>query len=67
MNIPTLPLDTNFLIASTNGTYVKYFTVPQAYKVVTTHAHEIPGWKILSRRIHARTPHIGGINGDFQS
>ena len=37
---------------------------PQAYKVVNTHAHEISGWTILSRIIHARTPNIGGINGD---
>ena len=40
---------------------------PQAYKVVSTHAHEISGWTILSRLLHSRAPHIGGINGDVQS
>ena len=36
----------------------------QDYKVVNTHAHEISGWKILSRLLHARAPHLGGVNGD---
>ena len=40
---------------------------PQAYKVVSTHAHEISGWTILSRLLHSHDPHIGGMNGDFQS
>ena len=40
---------------------------PQAYKIVSTHYHEISGWTILSRLLHSRTPHIGGINGDGQS
>ena len=40
---------------------------PQAYKVVSTHAHEISGWTILSRLIHSRAPHLGGMNGDVQS
>ena len=39
----------------------------QAYKVVNTRAHEISGWKIISRLIHARAPNLGGINGDVQS
>ena len=40
---------------------------PKAYKVVNTHAYEISGWTILSRLIHVRAPHLGGINGDVQS
>ena len=40
---------------------------PQTYKVVKTHAREISVWIILSRLIHARAPHIGGMNGDVQS
>ena len=40
---------------------------PQSYKVVNTHAHEISGWKILSRLIHSSAPNIGGMNGDIQS
>ena len=39
----------------------------QAYKVVNTHAHEISGWKILSKIPHETAPHIGGINDDVQS
>ena len=39
---------------------------PQAYKVVSTHAHEISGWKNLSRLIHARVSHIGGMNCGVQ-
>ena len=39
----------------------------QAYKVVSTHAHEISGWKILSRLLHSRSPHLRGMNGDVQS
>ena len=38
----------------------------QAYKVANTHAHEISEWTILSRLIHADTPHLGGMNGDVQ-
>ena len=38
-----------------------------AYKVVITHAHEISGWKILSRLFHSRAPHIVGMNGYVQS
>ena len=40
---------------------------PQAYKVVSTHAHEISGWTILSRLLHSSSPHLGGMNGDVQS
>ena len=39
---------------------------PQAYKVVSTHAHEISVWTILSRLIHSRAPHLGGMNGDVK-
>ena len=39
---------------------------PQDYKVVNTHAHEISGWKILSRLLHSHAPHIGGMNGYVQ-
>ena len=34
---------------------------------VSTHAHKISGWTILSILIHSRAPHLGGINGDVQS
>ena len=40
---------------------------PQDYKVINTHAHKIPGRKIISRLLHSHAPHIGGKNGDFQS
>ena len=40
---------------------------PQAYKIVSTHAHEISGWTILSIILHSREPHIGGTNGDVRS
>ena len=40
---------------------------PQAYKVVNTYAHEISGWTILSRLLHARAPNLGGTNGDVKS
>ena len=40
---------------------------PQAYNFVIAHAHEISGWKFLSRIIHSRAPNIGGVNGDVQS
>ena len=51
----------------TNDTYVKYYMATQAYKVVSTHAHEISGCIIISRIIYSRAPHIGGMNGDVQS
>ena len=40
---------------------------PQAYKIVNTHAHEISLWTIISRLMHARGPHLGGMKGGFQS
>ena len=41
--------------------------MPQSYKNLNTHAHEILGYKILSRLIHLRASHIVGMNGDVQS
>ena len=46
------------------------YTLPldtQCYKVVTPHAHEMSGWKKLSRLIHSRYPNIEGMNGDVKS
>ena len=46
------------------------YTLPldtQCYKVVTPHAHEMSGWKKLSRLIHSRSPQIEGMNGDAKS
>ena len=54
-------------MAFNNDTCVKYYMAPQAYKVVNTHAHEISGWKILSRLLHMHDHHLRGINGDVQS
>ena len=51
----------------TNDTSVKYSMAPHSYKFVSTHAHEISGWKIPSRLIHSRAPNIGGMNFDDQS
>ena len=51
----------------TNDTCVKSSIAPQAYKVVSTHAHEKSVWTILSRIIHSLAPHFGGLNGDVQS
>ena len=51
----------------TNDACVKSSMAPQAYKVVSTHSHEISGWKILSRLLHSRAPHLGDMNGDFWS
>ena len=56
----------SLLVAMTNDTCVKSSMAPQAYKVVSTHAHEIPGWTILSRLLHSCAPHLGGMNGDVQ-
>ena len=39
----------------------------RAYKIVSTHDHEILGFKILSRIIHSHSPHIGGVNDDVWS
>ena len=41
--------------------------VPQAYKVVITHAHEISGWTIIYRLLHSCAPHLGGMNSDVNS
>ena len=57
----------SLLVAMTNYTCVKYSMAPQAYKIVSTHAHETSGWIILSRLLHSCAPHIGGMNGDVQS
>ena len=57
----------SLLLAMTNGTCVKYSMSPQAYKFVSTHAHDISGWTILSRLLHSRDPHLGGMKGDLQS
>ena len=56
----------SLLVAMTNDTYVKSSMAPQDYKVVSTHAHEISGWTILSRLLHSRAPNLGGMNGDVQ-
>ena len=55
------------LVALTNDTGVIPSMEPQAYKLVSTHAHEISGWKIIYRLLHARVPNIGGMNGDVKS
>ena len=57
----------SLLVPMTNDTCVKSSMATQSYKVVSTHYHEISGWTILSRLIHSRAPHLGGINGDVQS
>ena len=41
--------------------------VPQAYKVVSTHAHEILECTILSRILRLYAPRIGVINGYIRS
>ena len=51
----------------TNYTCVKPPMAPQAYKIVSTHAHETLGWIILYRLLHSRAPHLGGMNGEIQS
>ena len=61
----TIPLD-SLLVAITNETCVKSSMEYQDYKVVSTHAHEISGWTILSIIIHSRDSHLGGTNGDVQ-
>ena len=42
----------SLLVAIQNYTCVKSFMAPKAYKVFSTHAHEISGWTILSRLLH---------------
>ena len=39
----------------------------QAYKIVSTYAHEISGWTILYRLLNSRAPQLEGINGGVQS
>ena len=50
----------------TNDTCVKSSMATQAYKVVSTHDHEISVWNILSRLLHSCDPHPGGTNGDVK-
>ena len=59
-------LGLSLLVAMTNDTCIKSSMAPQAYKIVITHAHEISVWTILSRLIHSRAPHLGGMNDDVQ-
>ena len=54
-------------MAITNSTSVKSSMAPQPYKVISTQANEISGWTILSRLLHSRATHFGGMNGDIQS
>ena len=56
----------SLLVAMTNDNCVKYSMAPQSYKAVSTHAHEISVWTILSRLIHSSAPHLGGMNDDVQ-
>ena len=51
----------------TNETCVKSSMAPQAYKVVSTHAHEISGCTMISRLLHSHSPHLGGMNVDVKS
>ena len=57
----------SLLVSITYDTCVKSSMEPQAYNFVSTHAHKISGWKILSRLFYSRSPHIGGMNGDVRS
>ena len=50
-----------------NDTCVKTSMPLQAYKVISTHAHEISVGTILSRLLHSGAPNIVGFNGDVQS
>ena len=56
----------SLLVTLTNYICVKSSMAPQAYKVLNTHAHEISEWKILSRILDVRTPHLGGMHGGVQ-
>ena len=51
----------------TNDICVKSSMAPQAYKIISTHAHETSGSIILSRLLHSRATRLGGMNGDFKS
>ena len=57
----------SLLVAMTNDTGVKFSMAPQAYKIVSTHAHENSGFIILSRLLNSLAPHLGGMNGDIPS
>ena len=57
----------SLLIVMTNDTFVKSSMATQAYKIVSTHDHEISGWTILSRLLHSRATRIGGVEGYVQS
>ena len=58
----------SMLVATTtNETCVKPSMEPQAYKVFSTHAHEILGWKIIFRLLHLRAPNLGVMNGDVEA
>ena len=61
------PLGQSLLVSMANYTCVKSSMARQAYKVVSTYAHDISGWTIISILIHSRAPHLGGMNGDVQS
>ena len=43
----------SLLVKITNDTCVKSSMAPQAYKFVSTHAHEVSGWTILYRLLHS--------------
>ena len=60
-------LGQSLLVAMTNDICLKTSVAPQAYKIVSTRAHENSGWIILSRILNSRAPHLGGMNGDIQS
>ena len=53
----------SLLVEMNNENCVKYSMAPQSYKVVSTHAHKISGWKIFYRLLHSCAPNIGGVNG----
>ena len=57
----------SLLVEMTHDACVKSSMETQAYKVVINHAHEISVWTILSRLLHSRSPHLGGVNGGVQS
>ena len=65
-NNPT-EIGSYLLVTLTNETLIKYSIVPQAYKVITNHVNEFSVWIILSRLLHTREPHNGGITDDVQT
>ena len=56
-----------FFVDFTNETCIKYSMAHQACKVVTTYTQKISLWNVLFIIIHARPPHIGGMNNGVQS